>query len=163
MNVQDLGAIGELVAAIATVATLVYLAIQIRQNSRSVDAATEDGVTTRFNDINMLVGSNPELGQLLMTGLDQPETLSEAESIQFSFLWRCYMNQYFSLHQLHKQGVLPAERWEIYAREAALWISTPGGAIWKQENPGMSDFWADLEKVPVEPVTSITMGKRGVG
>ena len=33
MTIQDLGSIGELVAAIATIATLVYLAIQIRQNT----------------------------------------------------------------------------------------------------------------------------------
>ena len=30
MTIQDLGSIGELVAAIATIATLAYLAIQIR-------------------------------------------------------------------------------------------------------------------------------------
>ena len=33
MTIQDLGSIGELIAAIATIATLVYLAIQIRQNT----------------------------------------------------------------------------------------------------------------------------------
>jgi hypothetical protein len=35
VTIQDLGSIGELIAAIATVATLVYLAIQIRQNTVS--------------------------------------------------------------------------------------------------------------------------------
>ena len=33
MTIQELGSIGELIGAIATVATLIYLALQIRQNS----------------------------------------------------------------------------------------------------------------------------------
>ena len=31
MTIQDLGSFGELIAAVATVATLVYLAIQLKQ------------------------------------------------------------------------------------------------------------------------------------
>ena len=33
MNIQDLGSLGEFIAAIATLGTLIYLAIQIRQNN----------------------------------------------------------------------------------------------------------------------------------
>ncbi len=36
MTIQDLGSLGELIAAVATVATLVYLALQIRQNTHTL-------------------------------------------------------------------------------------------------------------------------------
>jgi hypothetical protein len=36
MSIQELGSLGELVAAIATVFTLVYLALQIRENTKIV-------------------------------------------------------------------------------------------------------------------------------
>ena len=36
MTIQDLGSIGELIAAIATIFTLVYLAFQINQNTRAI-------------------------------------------------------------------------------------------------------------------------------
>ncbi|HVH18917.1 MAG TPA: hypothetical protein VNF72_11495 [Myxococcota bacterium] len=39
MTLQDLGSIGEIVGAIATVATLIYLAIQIRANTSAVQSA----------------------------------------------------------------------------------------------------------------------------
>jgi uncharacterized protein YoxC len=42
---QLLGNIGELVAAIAVVVTLVYLAIEVRQHSQSTRAATYSEVT----------------------------------------------------------------------------------------------------------------------
>ena len=38
MTIIELGALGEFVGAIAVVATLIYLAVQIRQNTRSMDA-----------------------------------------------------------------------------------------------------------------------------
>ncbi len=50
MTIQDLGSIGELVAAIATLATLGYLAVQIRQNTRSMRAAAFQASTTRASD-----------------------------------------------------------------------------------------------------------------
>ena len=37
MTVMELGALGEFVGAIAVVATLVYLAVQIRQNTRAME------------------------------------------------------------------------------------------------------------------------------
>ncbi len=37
MSIMELGALGEFVGAIAVVATLVYLAIQIRQNTRAME------------------------------------------------------------------------------------------------------------------------------
>jgi hypothetical protein len=40
LTIEDLGNLGEVIAAIATVATLIYLAQQIRKNSSSVQGAT---------------------------------------------------------------------------------------------------------------------------
>lgn len=36
LDIQELGSIGELVAAVATIGTLAYLAVQIRQNTKTV-------------------------------------------------------------------------------------------------------------------------------
>ena len=40
-TIQDLGAIGELISAIAVVATLFYLAVQVRHGKESIDANSE--------------------------------------------------------------------------------------------------------------------------
>ena len=36
MNIEQLGSLGEFIAAIATLATLVYLTVQIRQNTKQL-------------------------------------------------------------------------------------------------------------------------------
>jgi hypothetical protein len=40
VTIEDMGNLGDLIAAIATVATLIYLAQQIRKNSKSVEGAS---------------------------------------------------------------------------------------------------------------------------
>ena len=52
MTIQDLGSIGELVAALATVATLAYLAIQIRQNTLQLEQSTLAGRAAAYHQAN---------------------------------------------------------------------------------------------------------------
>ena len=57
MTLEDLGNVGEFTAAIATLVTLVYLALQIRQNTRSVrSAAYQSAVASSVQLGTMLAG-----------------------------------------------------------------------------------------------------------
>jgi hypothetical protein len=44
MTIEDLGNLGDLIAAIATVATLIYLAQQIRKNAKSIEGASVQAI-----------------------------------------------------------------------------------------------------------------------
>lgn len=56
MTIQDLGALGEIIGAVAVVASPIYLAIQIRQNTQQISqdveatrlAALEDTLNPRI-------------------------------------------------------------------------------------------------------------------
>ncbi len=51
MNWDALGAVGEIVGAVAVVATLVYLSIQIRQNTKSERASALDASINAFSAV----------------------------------------------------------------------------------------------------------------
>ena len=89
MSLQDLGSIGELIAAIATVVTLVYLAIQIRHNSRALDRSNEfaqagsiHDITLLFNELNWRLASDGELADIHTRAL-AGEDLTPTESTRF--------------------------------------------------------------------------------
>ena len=65
MTLQDLGSIGEFVAAIATLATLVYLALQIRQNTREAQAASRNSVSQSFIDLLIHISRDSETTKLV--------------------------------------------------------------------------------------------------
>ncbi len=59
MTIQDLGSAGEFVAAIATVATLIYLAIQLRGSNRLAKASASRAPNSDLNAINAAFGTDP--------------------------------------------------------------------------------------------------------
>jgi hypothetical protein len=65
---QLLGNFGEFVGAIGVVATLAYLAIQIRQNTRATHAASHHAVTDSLNQGNIAMAQDAELAQIWATG-----------------------------------------------------------------------------------------------
>jgi hypothetical protein len=146
MNWEAIGAIGEIVGALAVVITLAYLVIQIRQNTAAVATATYESTMTGFNDINVVVASNPKLASLLDRGTQSPDTLSAEEITQFNFLLRCYANQWWKLLKLHERGSLSEGEWTVFAREAAQFLDQPGCLPFREQNALFADLYVELEK-----------------
>jgi len=93
MNWEAVGAIAELVGAAAVVLTLIYLSIQLRQNTAQVthsamatEMAAYQDMIGRISDINALRIANPELTDLILRGQKDPEALTENESSRY-FTW----------------------------------------------------------------------------
>lgn len=84
MTIQDLGSLGELVAAIATVATLIYLAIQIRASNRLARAEASRTPNSDLNSINAAFGTDPlfraSMRQIL-TGASRDELEAGARTL----------------------------------------------------------------------------------
>lgn len=85
MNWDAIGAIAEFISGVATVATLVYLALQIRENTRSVKIAAMSSFREGGADFMTTLAQNEDLNDIYMRGLADPDTLSMSE--QQRFLW----------------------------------------------------------------------------
>lgn len=86
MNWEAVGAAGEIIGALAVFITLVYLAIQIRQNTKAVQAAAIDSANTHVSNIRMHIFSDPDVTSLYRRGNEDPEGLSEEEAIRYRLL-----------------------------------------------------------------------------
>ena len=86
MTIQELGSLGELIAAIATVATLVYLALQIRHNTRALEHAEEREILDDGNLWRSHLIQNPEIAELYRKGLLDPNALDPIERLRFRML-----------------------------------------------------------------------------
>ena len=110
MTIQDLGSIGELIAALATVATLIYLASQVRAARHSTDFLISQGISQQFNHTNGQITQDPELAELFTRGLSDPDSLSDVESIRFDFLLYQYFHTHNMILELGAEGII-GERW----------------------------------------------------
>lgn len=95
MTIQDWGALGEIIGAIAVVASLVYLAIQIRQNTNQISQSIETMRLAAFesnveagNRIRELMIVNPDLADLVARGSRDYQQLSGTDRIRYDLMMR---------------------------------------------------------------------------
>ena len=145
MTLQDLGSIGDLVAGIATIATLVYLAIQIRQSRSSIISANVQAAIQSFNPINTAVGSDPVVAELVNRGVSDFDSLNKVERAQYQYLQRAFLNCFWNLHEQHKLGALSTEQWLPYAHQVAFLATQPGPAAFRRTNPQFEELFEAVQ------------------
>ncbi|GAF93200.1 unnamed protein product, partial [marine sediment metagenome] len=72
MNWDAIGAVGEIVGALAVVITLIFLTIQIRQSTAAVRHSTSRGIQEDANAWRFKIIESEEVSELFRKGLTDP-------------------------------------------------------------------------------------------
>ncbi len=147
MNWDAIGAIGEIVGAIAVVATLIYFAIQMRQYTTGLRSATFNATMQEFNQINV-AQLDPALADLLDRGMEDLDSLSPTEKYQFGWIVRTYINIWENMYQQYLEGACSESYWLPYARQAKVILATPGGRAFRKGNSLNQSLFVYLDSLP---------------
>ena len=134
MTIQDLGSIGELIAAIATILTLVYLAAQIRQNTQTVRSSTLHQNTELWSSLWVRL-AEPDIARAYVQGMAGQPDINPLHFTQFFLVCRgmflALENQYYQV----RHGVLDDETYASYERAIAeQLLAFRGFRIWWQQS-----------------------------
>jgi len=153
MNWDAIGAIGEIVGAVAVIVTLVYLAIQVRQNTAQSRASSHHAISDSLNQINLLFAQSTEISALFLTGLEDRTSLTDAQRWQLDSIMRAYFHvcetMYFQAEVgTGDQGIATAEEEGMITL-----LATKGGCEWWAQNTyGFStDFRAYVDRLMKSP------------
>jgi hypothetical protein len=130
MSLEDLGNIGEFVAAVAVVLSLIYLAVQIRQNTRSVRMASHHAVMSEFRTNVRVLTQDPELASAYQVGLEHPDQLSETDRARFGPMLASSVQIYEELYAHYRAGLIERDLWESRQRNLFYLMSLPGPLAW---------------------------------
>jgi hypothetical protein len=83
VTIQDLGSLGELVGAVATVATLLYLAFQIRQNSHLLQSSLTQAERQGNVELQRILAGDSAAARIMRIGMSDPSSLTDDERLQF--------------------------------------------------------------------------------
>lgn len=86
MSLQEIGTIGELLGSAAVVITLVYVAVQLRQNTQAIRAAAVQSITETVATNVTNIAANAENASVFRRGLSQFHEMSETEQAQFALI-----------------------------------------------------------------------------
>jgi hypothetical protein len=146
MNWEAIGAIGELIAALVVVVTLIYLSVQLRQSIRATHAATFQSATDSFVAINLAIANDESLVRLF-SGQGSPETKEDRTRFNFIMLslFRVRETVFFQV----MEGTTDPRAWERV--EPGLKLNLTGEhtrAWWKSNAYGFtSEFVAYVDSL----------------
>ena len=113
MSLEDLANVGEALGGVAVLISLVYLALQIRQNTRTVQATAFQQVVDSFSDLSLAVGLDRRVSEVFVranrVGFSE---LDPVEQEQLRFVLLSYFRRAESAFFQSEQGTLNMESWE---------------------------------------------------
>ncbi len=126
MNWEAIGAIGEIVGAIAVVGTLWYLAAQMRTNTDSVKQASRQATLLGRAEGTRWIAGDPELCSLFWSGSRNPEQLSEQEKQRYILMMAAGIRPVELAFIDFQEGRMNEAMWQPQLETAVFWFSQPG-------------------------------------
>ena len=83
MDIMELGAIGELVGGLAVIGSLIYVALQVRENSSLIKRQALGSAGERFTTWAARVRDKPEILEIYLRGAEGFDGLDEVEQYRF--------------------------------------------------------------------------------
>jgi hypothetical protein len=146
MDWEIVGSTGEWVGAIAVVATLFYLARQIKQQNALARYTAWQSLFVEFNGITKEIGSDPIKGPVFWKGMEGLEEFDDIQVRQWEAMVRTYYNTMLIAFRGYRSGFLEPSEWSDLARSFAAFMSSPGGEAWRQSNNAMfPEFWEEVD------------------
>ena len=145
MSLEDLGNIGEFVAAVAVLVSLIYLAIQIRQNTASVRLSNYLSSETIESNLFARVVEDADLARIYRIGRIDFESLNEDEKLRFTMLMALHFRAYEQMFLQHRRGLIEAEVWKARREAMFRWTLEPGvHEMWRKRSHSYSEGFRDL-------------------
>ena len=143
MNWDAIAAAGELLAALAVLVSILYLARQIRQSAAATVSDVNQGIAQSFQGINELLASSPDLADIMVRGAASRSALSPAEAMRFDSL----LTNFFNIIENQRRqesttGLLTHERDQELTTVLHKRLVIPGVLEWWVENT--DDFSAEF-------------------
>jgi hypothetical protein len=163
LNWEAVGAIAELLGAMGVIASLIYLAFQIRQNTQSSKAATFQSVTSDALQYALTISDNEELTRILRLGSETQDRLPEDDYRRFQQLVRVYLRFHDNIFYQYRIGTLDEGQWSGYRHSLRLVLSSPGIRSWWRAGGNRHMLSPTFQELVDSELVSLDAGLAGGG
>jgi hypothetical protein len=147
MNWEALGAIGQIVGVVLVGITLIYLALQLRQNTSALKSSTFLAISTLMGSTMEVFAIHADLAPLLIKVQPGLNELSAAERARYGFLMMMAYRRVETVVVQRHLGFIDSELTEGFERSALSALGSKGARQWWEASKGaFSDLfstWVD--------------------
>ena len=126
VKLSDAASWAEIVSALGLVISLIYVGIQVTDNTSAMRSETSSNASTELTDWYTHISADPALIDIWLRGVTDPETLDEQQSLRFIFLVHIVMLQFQNNFYLVEEGTLDEKMLSAINNTLATIRGTPG-------------------------------------
>ena len=132
-SLQDWAHLAEIIGGIAIILSLIFVGLQISENSKQVRSETAHNVTAGLQSWYNQIGGSAQAAANFRKGMSAPETLSPDQAVQYLMQVHSVMLIYQTMYFLGTEGTLDDEMNSAMSSALRAALPTPGFAwYWEQ-------------------------------
>jgi hypothetical protein len=125
---ENLGNLGDFLGGVAVLITIIYLAIQIRQNTAALRVSSRQEIVESYRSFIRPQLEDPSLLTLQIDGHRSFPDLPQPDRMRFAVLLTDHALHFQGALALHESGALDDETFRAYRDHFAASMMTPGGS-----------------------------------
>lgn len=157
MTLEELAYISQIIGVVAVFASLIFVGVQIRQNTLATRAASHNAVSDSLNEINRMFAENADLTRIWIAGAANRQALTPEERWRFDSTMRAYLHVCETM--FIQAGLGTGDKSVLQAEEEGIrrTLAAPGVREWWTENP--YGFCAEFRTYVAKLVASVEKAK----
>jgi hypothetical protein len=151
MSFQQLSELAQIVASVGVVVSLIFVGLQIKQNTRALQRAEHNSTMEQWTVIRQAIAQNRDIAELMTAGLQGERALDAADQLRLEQMLQENAWAAFHIWDRTQRGIFPKGTFEATAGALlGTLLRTPGGETWWRSakqigfHPG---FVADVDAV----------------
>jgi len=134
VTVVELGAIGEFIASIAVLVTLIILTLQTRQNTIAIRRSNErQSITGDLASSLRSISENEQIADIFMKGTEDVEQLNPLERYRFDLTMVVWLQSVEQAYADYKQGWYSEDYLTVFKNAVPAVMNQPGASLWWDE------------------------------
>jgi hypothetical protein len=133
MNWEMLAALGQLAAVFIGIPSIIYLAVQIRAQTKERRQSAVNVLTAQWGDLTCALHDSAELSTIFLSGVQSFAELDPVSKLRFSSFFNRFLNHFEAMYFAHRDGILTPSAWGKIERTMSDLIAYPGVQQWWEE------------------------------
>ena len=157
MTISELGALGEFIASIGVLVTLIVLAVEVRRNTMTVRRTNiRQATESNSRALNALLDEG--VAEIFIKGLKSLDDLSDVERYRFDNAFHQWLSACEQVFIDHREGMFEDDQLVVWENSIAGYLNTPGGKVWWEERQIWYSraFRNDVARLCAQPTAEAT-------
>ena len=151
MSFEQISYLAQIVASVGVVVSLIFVGLQIRQNTGALQRNEHNSTMTQWTVIRMAIAKNRDIAELMTAGLQGGRALAAADQLRLEQMLAENVWASFHIWERTQRGIFPKGTFELSCGAHLCGLfRTAGGARWwrsAKETGFPPEFVVDVDAV----------------